>query len=284
MNAKQALASLAIVGSTLSLTLMFAQQTNAQTSDPAPAAASAPGGAARDITVNGHVIPGSLIDLIVKSQTAGGQPDTAGMRSDIRDQLISLTLIADEAVRLGLDKQPDTAAQLEVQRQQVLVRAFQAHYTKTADVSDASLRAEYDKKRSELGSNEYKAQHVLVKTEDEAKKIIAKLEKGADFDKIAAEESLDTGSKEGGGHLDWAAPQAYVKPFSDAMVGLKKGQFTKTPVQTQFGFHVIRLEDERPLKAPEFDEVKEQLRQSKVQQDFGSVVRELRAKAKIEGL
>ncbi len=284
MNAKQALASLAIVGSTLSLTLMFAQQTNAQTSDPAPSAASAAGGAAKDVKVNGHVIPGSLIDLIAKSQTAGGQPDTPALRSDIRDQLINLTVIADEAVRLGLDKQADTAAQLEVQRQQVLVRAFQAYYTKSTQVDDATLRAEYDKVRGDLGSNEYKAQHVLVKTEEEAKKIIAQLEKGGDFDKIAAEQSLDTGSKDSGGHLDWAAPQSYVKPFSDAMVGLKKGEFTKTPVQTQFGFHVIKLEDERPLKAPDFDEVKEQLRQSKVQKDFGGVVRDLRAKAKVEGL
>lgn len=285
MNAKQALASLALIGSTLSLTLMFAQQTNAQTGDPAPSASSSTGASlGNDITVNGHVISASLIDMIAKSQTAGGTPDTPAMRSDIRDQLINLTLIADEAVRQGIDKQPDVAMQLEVQRQQILVRAFQQHYAKTTQVDDAALRAEYEKVRSEMGENEYKAQHVLVKTEDEAKKIIADLSKGGDFDKIAAAQSLDTGSKESGGHLDWAVPQAYVKPFSDAMTALKKGEFTKTPVQSQFGYHVIKLEDMRAVKAPSFDEVKENLRQQHVQQDFGNVVHALREKAKITGM
>lgn len=285
MKVKQALASLAIVGTTITLSLMFAHQTNAQAADPAPSATSAAGGSTTsDITVNGHVIPAALIDMIAKSQTGGGAPDTPAMRSDIREQLINLTLVADEAVRLGLDKQPDTAAQLEVQRQQVLVRAFQQNYMKNTQVDEAKLRADYEKVRGDLGDSEYKAQHVLVKTEDEAKKIIADLGKGADFDKIASEQSLDTGSKEGGGHLDWAAPQSYVKPFSEAMVALKKGEYTKTPVQTQFGWHVIKLEDKRALKAPGFDEVKENLRQSRVQQDFGGVVRDLRAKAKITGL
>jgi len=285
MNAKQALASLALIGSTLSLTLMFAQQTNAQTGDPAPSASSSAGSSAgNDITVNGHVIPASLVDMIAKSQAASGTPDTPAMRSDIRDQLINLTLIADEAVRLGLDKQPDVAMQLEVQRQQILVRAFQQHYSKTTQVDDAALRAEYEKVRSEMGENEYKAQHVLVKTEAEAKKIIAELAKGGDFDKIAAAQSLDSGSKEGGGHLDWAVPQAYVKPFSDAMIALKKGEYTKTPVESQFGFHVIKLEDVRAVKAPSFEEVKENLRQQHVQQDFGNVVHTLREKAKITGM
>ncbi|MDE3009591.1 MAG: peptidylprolyl isomerase [Pseudomonadota bacterium] len=262
---------------------MFAATTNAQTTDPAPSASSG-ASAGGDVTVNGHAIPASLVDMIAKAQTAGGAPDSPGMRTDIRDQLINLQVIADEAVRLGLDKQPDTAAQLEVQRNQTLARAFQQHYTKSTQVDDAVLKAEYEKVRSGMGENEYKAQHVLVKTEDEAKKIIADLDKGGDFDKIAAEQSLDTGSKEGGGHLDWAAPQSYVKPFSEAMVALKKGQYTKTPVQTQFGWHVIKLEDERALKAPSFDEVKDNLRQSHLQQDFGAVVRDLRSKAKITGL
>jgi peptidyl-prolyl cis-trans isomerase C len=285
MNVKHALASLAIVGSTLSLTLMFAQQTNAETGDPAPSATSSAGSpTTSDIVVNGHTIPAALIDMIAKSQTTGGAPDTPALRSDIREQLINLTVVADEALRLGLDKQADVAAQLEVQREQVLVRAFQQNYVKTTQVDDAKLRAEYEKVRGELGDNEYKVQHVLVKSEDEAKKIIADLAKGGDFDKIAAEQSIDTGSKEGGGHLDWAAPQSYVKPFSEAMMALKKGEYTKVPVQSQFGWHVIKLEDTRALKAPAFDEVKENLRQSRVQQDFGAVVRELRAKAKISGL
>jgi peptidyl-prolyl cis-trans isomerase C len=285
MNAKQAIASLALVGSTLSLTLMFAQHTNAETNDPAPSSASAANGTqAQDITVNGHVLPGALIDMIVKSQSANGAPDTPAMRADIRDQLINLTLIADEAVRIGLDKEPETAMQIEIQRQQILVRAFQAHHAKTNTLDDATLRAEYDRIRGEMGDSEYKAQHVLVKTEAEAKAIIAKLEKGEDFDKIAETESLDTGSKQGGGHLDWAVPQSYVKPFSEAMVALKKGEFTKTPVKSQFGYHVIRLEDVRATKAPSFEEVKDNLRQQHTQQDFSAVVRELRSKAKITGL
>lgn len=283
MNVKQALASLALVGGTLCLTLLYAHETNAQSGDPAPSAASAAGSSGTaDIVVNGHTIPASLIEMIAKSQTAGGAPDTPSMRSDIRDQLINLTVIADEAVRLGLDKQPDTAAQLEVQRAQVLVRAFQQHYIKTAQVDDAALKADYEKVRSGIGDNEYKAQHVLVKTEEEAKKIVADLEKGGDFDKIAAEQSLDTGSKEGGGHLDWAAPQSYVKPFADAMIALKKGEYTKTPVHTDFGYHVIQLDDSRPMTPPPFDQVKPQLQQRASQQQVENLVKELRTKAKVD--
>ena len=149
-------------------------------------------------------------------------------------------------------------------------------------ISDEAMRKEYENAKTLAGAKEYKARHILVKEEAEAKQIIAQLKKGGNFEKIAAEKSEDTGSKNRGGDLDWAPPARYVKPFADALVKLKKGQLTDTPVQTQFGWHVIRLDDERATKIPPFDEVKNNIQQQMQQQAVQKAIADLRAKAKVE--
>jgi peptidyl-prolyl cis-trans isomerase C len=144
------------------------------------------------------------------------------------------------------------------------------------------MKREYDNAKAQLGNKEYKARHILVKQEDEAKQIVAQLKKGANFEKLAADKSEDTGSKGKGGDLDWSPPNRYVKPFADALTKLKKGQLTDVPVQTQFGWHVIRLDDERPTKLPPYEEVKTNIQQQLQTQVVQKAIADLRAKAKIE--
>jgi len=159
----------------------------------------------------------------------------------------------------------------------VLVRAYMADYLKAHPVSDDVLHKEYDGIRAQMGDKEYKVRHILVEKEDEAKDIIASLQKGEKFEKLA-DRSKDTGSKANGGDLDWNTPSNFVKPFADAMVGLQKGKFTTTPVQTQFGWHVIEVDDIRDAKVPSFDEVKPQLAQRMQGQVVEKYLRDLRAK------
>jgi peptidyl-prolyl cis-trans isomerase C len=241
-------------------------------------AATAP---AKVATVNGVAIPKAYVDVIVKAQTQQGTPDSEELRASITDRLVELEVLAQEARKKGLGKSPELKAQLEVQRSQALANAFLQDYAKNHPVSDAVAKAEYDKLRAKSGDKDYKARHILLDTEDEAKDIIAKLKKGEKFEDLA-KASKDTGTKDKGGELDWNTADSYVKPFSDAMVKLEKGQYTDTPVQTQFGWHVIRLDDSRPAKYPEFDEVKDQLKQSLQQEELKKAVKELRAKAKIQ--
>jgi peptidyl-prolyl cis-trans isomerase C len=218
----------------------------------------------------------------MRSQEAQGHPGGEQLERAVKDNLIALLLISQEAEKEGLDKDPANAAQIDLTRQQILARALQTRYAKEHPISDSVLRNEYDKMKSEVGSKEYSAEHILVKTEAEADHIIAELKKGANFEKLAKEKSLDTGSSANGGKLGWAAPSTFVKGFADAMVNLKKGQFTDKPVKTQFGYHIIRLLDVRALKAPPFDDVKERIRQAKEQEAFAKMVQELHSKAKIE--
>jgi peptidyl-prolyl cis-trans isomerase C len=171
---------------------------------------------------------------------------------------------------------------LEIQRQELLINAFLQDYVKANPIPEETLRKEYDAAKTQSGAKEYKARHILVKEEAEAKQIIAQLKKGANFDRIAAEKSEDTGSKGKGGDLDWSPPNRYVKPFADALVKLKKGQLTDTPVQSSFGWHIIRLDDERPMKVPPFEEVKGTIQQQLQQQVVQKAIADLRAKAKIE--
>jgi peptidyl-prolyl cis-trans isomerase C len=172
--------------------------------------------------------------------------------------------------------------QIELNRQETLVNAFIADYVKNNPISDDLVKAEYDRARAQAGDKEYKVRHILVKDETEAKQIIAQLKKGGSFDKIAAQKSVDPGSKDKGGDLDWAPAGRYVPQFGDALKKLKKGQTTDAPVQTQFGFHVIRLDDERPMKFPPIEEVKPQIQQGLQRQQIEKLITDLRAKAKVE--
>ncbi|MBA2659563.1 MAG: peptidyl-prolyl cis-trans isomerase [Nitrosospira sp.] len=232
--------------------------------------------------VNGIAIPQSRLEFIVKARAAQGQADTPETRKTLRDDLISEEAIAQDALKKGLDKDPDFISQLEIARLTALVRAYQIDYVKSHPVSDEELRKEYESLKTQMGDKEYKAHHILVTTEAEAKDAIARIKKGGKFDKIAQEKSLDAGSKNKGGELDWSPAGSYVQPFAEALTKLNKGQLTDQPVKTPFGYHVIRLDDVRPLKIPPFEEIKQNLAQRVLQRQFATFVAELRSKAKIE--
>ncbi len=232
--------------------------------------------------VNGVSIPQARIDLRVKAAAAQGQADSPELRKAIREDMINIELMAQEAAKLGLDKNAEVTQQVELARQSVLVSAFVQDYAKNHPVSEDALKQEYDKLKTKLGNKEYNARHILVETEAEAKDIIAQLgKKGGKFEKLAAK-SRDAGSAQRGGELGWTVPGNFVPPFANALLNLKKGEYTKEPVQTQFGWHVIRLDDTRDLKVPTFEETKPQLQQRLQQQAIRKAIDELRAKAKVE--
>ena len=249
----------------------------------APAAAAQPAQtAAPAAKVNGAVIPQYRLEAAVKSRVSQGQPDTPEMRKALRDALINQEVVAQEAVRRGLEKQPHVAAKIELDRQNTLAGAFLEDYFTKNPITDEMLRKEYDRLKPSLPAKEYKLRHILVEKEDEAKNIIAQIKKGGSFEKLAAEHSKDPGSKGRGGDLDWAPAERFVKPFADAVTKLKKGAMTDAPVQTDFGYHVIRVEDERATKVPSFEESKQQIQQILQNQIVQKAVMDLRAKAKVE--
>lgn len=229
--------------------------------------------------VNGISIPQERLDLHVKSAIAKGKPDTPELRQSILDDLISLEVMSQEAVRLGLNKSSEVVQQIELSRQSILVSAYVQDYAKKHPISEDQLKQEYERLKTQHASDkEYNARHILVDTEAEAKDIIAQLDKKVPFDDLA-EKSKDLGSAANGGSLGWAEPGFFDPAFADAMVSLKKGAYTKTPVQSQFGWHVIQLDDMRNLEAPPFEEVKPQIQQSLQQQILLKAIAELKAKA-----
>jgi peptidyl-prolyl cis-trans isomerase C len=248
---------------------------------PGVALAQTGAASAKIATVNGVAIPKNRVDAIVHAQEAQGQKDTPDLRAAIRDRLIMLEVVAQEANHKGLGKSIDTVAEIELARSNILAQAFRADYLKHHPVSDDAMKAEFETLKSQMGDKEYKARHILVENEPEAKEIIAKLKKGEKFEELA-KASKDPGSKDRGGDLDWNLPGGFVKPFSDAMVKLEKGKYTEVPVQSQFGWHVIMLEDVRAAKFPDFNEVKPGLQQRMQEGMFDKAVTELRAKAKVE--
>jgi peptidyl-prolyl cis-trans isomerase C len=248
---------------------------------PGLALAQTGAASAKVATVNGVVVPKSRVDAVVHAQEAQGQKDTPELRAAIRERLITLEVLAQEASRKGLAKSSDTTSQIEIARANILAQAFRNDFFKRNPVSDDALKAEFEKIKKQMGDKEYKARHILVEKETEAIEIIAKLKKGEKFADLA-KASKDAGSKDRGGDLEWNMPGGFVKPFSDAMVKLEKGKHTETPVQSQFGWHVIELEDIRPSKFPDYDQVKPKLEQRLQEAMFEKAVTDLRAKAKVE--
>lgn len=234
-------------------------------------------------TINGKPISKLTVDLIAKQNAGAGRADTPEARKAIIEQLAMQLLVADEAVKKGLDKTPEFKEQVEMIKQSTLANAYVADYFKNNPVSDSTLKAEYDKLSAEAAGTEYKARHILVASEAEARDIIAQLKKdpGA-FEKLAKEKSQDTGSKETGGDLGWFDIKSMVPEFGTAVSKLEKGKFTEQPVQTQFGYHVIVLEDSRAIKPPAFEDVKANLTKHIQQQNLQKQLDELKAKAKIE--
>ena len=231
-------------------------------------------------TVNGQPIPQSVYDAFVTEQKAQGAPDSPELQNAVKEELIRREILAQEAKKKGLDKKGTIQGQIELAKQAVLIRAFLTDYVKAHPITDAQLKAEYEVIKTNLGSTEYKARHILVEGEDEAKGIVAKLDKGEKFSELA-KASKDPGSKDKGGELGWSSPNAYVKPFGEALGKLKKGEYTKVPVKSDFGYHIIMLEDSRPATPPPFEQAKPQLQQRASQQQVEQLVKELRAKAKV---
>jgi len=245
---------------------------------PTKAAAKAEG----RISVNGVVIPQAFFDAMNREREAAGQASSPEMAAAIRDELVNREVLAQAAAKRGLDKDPSVAAQMRIAAQTVMIRAFIDDHSKANPVTDAQLKSMYEAFVSQMGDKEYKARHVLVDTEEEAKTIIAQLGRGESFEKLAKDKSKDTGSKDNGGDLDWGPAGRYVPEFGNALRVLQKGQTTPNAIKTQFGWHVIRLDDSRDMKPPKFDDVKENFRQRAQQETISRLVQDLRSKAKIE--
>lgn len=232
-------------------------------------------------TVNGKEIKQSIYDYIAKDATSRGQKVDAPVKEAIISKLVDSELVYQEAQKLGLDKQADYLAREELSRRELLTSTFLQDYVKKNPVSDAETKAAYEEYKKAYGDKEYNARHILVKTEAEAVEIIGKLNKGGDFAKIAKEKSEDQGSKDKGGDLGWFSPATMVKPFSDAVGKLAKGAVTAEPVQTQFGWHVIKNVDTRVAQPLAYDKVKEGLQKNLQQRNLEKMMADLRSKAKI---
>lgn len=231
--------------------------------------------------VNNKPIPTAKVDEFVSALVAQGRPDTPELRAAVREELIARELFVQEAERKGLTRNSDVQRQLEAVRQDILIRGLIRDYLNEHPVTDAEVAAEYKRLEEGATDKEYRARHILVDSEDEAKAIVAELDKGTAFEELA-KKSKDTGSAQQGGDLDWNTPDTFVKEFSDAMVALEKGKYTTTPVKSQFGWHVIRLDDVRQAKAPPLEAVQPQIRQELERNRVQQLQQELRAKAKIQ--
>ncbi len=232
--------------------------------------------------VNGKAVPKARLDSLAQQIENSGRPVTPEMQGQLREEVIAREVFMQEADKMGLSATDDFKVQMELARQTILIRQLFNDYQKKNPITDADLKAEYDKFVAANGGKEYKAHHILVEKETDAKTIIASLKKGGKFEDIAKKQSKDTGSGAKGGDLDWANPNSYVPEFSAALLKLNKGQLTQEPVKTQFGFHIIRVDDVRDVKLPAFEEVKPQISQQMQQEKLGAFQQNLRSKAKIE--
>ena len=241
------------------------------------------GAAAQNIAlVNGKPVPKARVDLLLQQAARGGQPVTPEMQTQARDQVVLREIFAQEATKRGIAGTPDFAAQMELARQSILIREMFEDYRKKNPVSDAEAMAEYEKFKAQAVGTEYRARHILVEKEDDAKALIAQIKGGAKFEDLAKKSSTDKGSAENGGDLDFAKPESYVPEFGAALSKLKKGEMTETPVKSQFGYHIIRLDDTREAQFPGFDEVKGELKKRMEQAKMQKFQEDLRAKAKTD--
>jgi peptidyl-prolyl cis-trans isomerase C len=233
-------------------------------------------------TVNGKAVPKARVDALLAQAARAGQPVTPEMQGQARDQVVLREIFVQEATKRGMATNPDFAVQMELARQGILIRELFDDYRKKNPVTDAEAQAEYDKFKAQSTGTEYRARHILVEKEEDAKALIVQIKGGAKFEELAKTKSKDTGSAENGGDLDFAKAESYVPEFGGALTKLKKGEMTDVPVKSQFGFHIIRLDDTRSASFPGFDEVKAQLKQRMEQQKMQAYQDELRAKAKTD--
>lgn len=232
--------------------------------------------------VNGKSIPASRLEAVVKQVISQGQqPDSPGLRDAVKKDLIAREVMMQEAVKQGFEKDATVKSQMESAHQTIVINALVRDYMSKNPVSQADVKAEYERYKLQAGDKEYHVRHILVATEPEAKAVIAKLKGGAKFEDLA-KTSLDTGTAANGGDLDWATPTSFPKVFSDAFIGLKKGAVTETAVQTPNGFHIIKLDDTRPIKMPAFDEVKGQIEEALAQKKLQAYQEAMVKKAKVQ--
>jgi peptidyl-prolyl cis-trans isomerase C len=245
--------------------------------------AAAPWAAAQNVAiVNGKAVPTARVEVLAQQMAASGRPIDDATRAQLKEEVILREIFMQEAQKRGIAASDDYKTQMELARQTILIRALFADYQKKNPVTDAEIKAEYDKFASANAGKEFRARHILVEKEDEAKAIIASIKGGAKFEDIAKKQSKDPGSGANGGDLDWANAASYVTEFSEAMVKLDKGQMTETPVKSQFGWHIIRVDDVRQAKLPAFEEIKPQIAQQMQQQKMAEFQKSLREKAKVQ--
>lgn len=280
MNFRQS--SAAALAAALFAGCLPTQATAQAPAKPAPALPAAIAQSGPVATVNGVAIPQQRGALLMRERAQQGQQDTPQLRAAVRDELVNREIISQEAARSGLTKNAELMNELELVRQTVIVQAFLREYIRSHPITDAEMQKEYDHIKSELGTREYKARHILVNGEEEAKGLIAELKKGGNFAELAKKSTQDQGTKEKGGDLDWQSPGSFDKDFSNVMIKLAKGKYTETPVKTRFGYHVIQLDDLRDAKHPPFAEVKSNLSQRVQRTRIEKLIAELRAKAKVE--
>lgn len=232
--------------------------------------------------VNGKPVPKARVDLLSQQLAKAGRQVPPEMQAQLKDEVIAREIFMQEASKRGLDASDDFKNQMEVARQTILIRELFADYQKNNPVTDAEIKGEYDKFVAANGGKEYKARHILVEKEDEAKAVIANLKKGQKFEDLAKKQSKDPGSGTNGGDLDWATAASYVPEFAEAMIKLKKGETTAAPVKSQFGWHVIRVDDIREAQLPKLEDVRPQIAQQLQQQKLAAFQENLRKSAKVE--
>ena len=233
-------------------------------------------------TVNGKPVPKARVEALMQQATRQGQPRTPELEVQVRDEIVLREMFVQEAVRQGLATTPAYKAQIEMARESILIRELFADYQKKHPVTEADIKAEYEQYKKQAGGNEYRARHILVEKEEDAKALIAQLQGGAKFEDLAKKNSKDPGSGANGGDLDWANPTSYVAPFSEALVKLKKGEMTTTPVKSDFGYHIIRLDDVRAAQPQPLEEMTPQITQHLNQVKLAQFRDEVRAKAKTD--
>src|SRR5690349_20802183 len=245
--------------------------------------AAAPAFAQNIAVVNGTPIPTSRADALVKQLVAQGQQDSPQLQQAVREELINREILMQEAAREGIPTRPDVKAQIAVAQQTVVLRALIEDFVNKNKPTDAEIKARYDQLvKQNGGGKELHLHHILVDNEAQAKDLIAKIKGGASFEDLAKQYSKDPGSAKNGGDLDWSDPKAYVPEFATAAEKLQKGQMTDTPVHTQFGWHIIRVDDVRETPPPPLEQVKPQIVQQMQQEKLQAFEENLRKNAKIQ--
>ena len=232
--------------------------------------------------VNGKPVPIARLNVLAEQIAASGRPVDESIRAQLKEEVVLREIFMQEAQKRGVASSEEFKSQMALARETIMIRALFADFQKKNPVTDADMKAEYDQLVAANSGKEYRARHILVEKEDEAKAVIKSLKGGAKFEDIAKKQSKDAGSGANGGDLDWAAAASYVPEFSEAMVKLEKGQLTQEPVKSQFGWHVIRVDDIRQAEIPKFDEIKPQIAQQMQQQKLKEFQQNLRDKAKIQ--